>query len=855
MSKQIKRHMGVASMLLIAVCGNVARALPQNPNVVHGDAVFNFDVNDPTLNIVAADGTVIDWQSFNIDPGELVRFVQQNAQSRVLNRVTNGQQTSIFGDMLANGQVYLINTAGVLIGANSQIDTAGLVVSTLDVSNDDFRDGGSLAFRPVTHGINGNITTEGEINVENGALLLVAPTIKQNGRINVNNGQAVLVGSDSIVVMDANQPNLGVDLSAVSGSIINRGRIDVKNGLALLAGLTLEQRGAVIASAATLNEAGEVVLVGREALVLGEGSATSASGVGANANGGDVTLMTDEHLVLGDNALVRADAATRGEAGTIRINAKSLDLFSQLHARGGVGEDDGALVIAVDNANIIRNADRDTLAPAVIGESRLDAESFNEFGTVSVSTTNDINVLGSINQNDLNGGRNAGVLSLNAGRQVSVNAAIGGDDFQHNVALLGTQGVRINDTVTTQGTVSAISTNGAVVGQLDAVVSAARLNLLSDTGFSLSSGSQLVDIAGDNAGENALYQTGDVVLRGQVGQGDLLVSSSAGNVGVGELSVAGDVSLVANDGAITAAQANSELSAERATLYATQGIDVKTNINTLVAVNSGQGDIVIDEADDLTVEHVANNGGDVALTAAGNMVVNTIVNGAVIQHNNGSTGNQTFTATGGQVLLTVSGVAANSNPVIQVFDSNGAMVAQQAANVAGTTAQIELSLAQGNYTVQVVQQGPQGVAELGYVLSAAGRVADTTAGAVSLVTPENVLDLGETSPTGTTINIIAGAVELPDDAPSTVVGLGQASTNGDGVEIAINVSSEKDCNEMQSPVENAASVLATELGGDLAIGNDGGASDDSSDDASQGSNSDGGEGNGGSHANGLPSCS
>jgi hypothetical protein len=42
-------------------------------------------------------GTVINWQSFNIAPNELVKFIQQNASSAVLNRVVGAGGSELLG--------------------------------------------------------------------------------------------------------------------------------------------------------------------------------------------------------------------------------------------------------------------------------------------------------------------------------------------------------------------------------------------------------------------------------------------------------------------------------------------------------------------------------------------------------------------------------------------------------------------------------------------------------------------------------------------------------------------------------------------------------------------------------------
>lgn len=60
-------------------------ANPQLPQVVHGQVTMA--QAGKVLTVTNSPGAIINWQQFNIDRGELTRFVQQNAASQVLNRV------------------------------------------------------------------------------------------------------------------------------------------------------------------------------------------------------------------------------------------------------------------------------------------------------------------------------------------------------------------------------------------------------------------------------------------------------------------------------------------------------------------------------------------------------------------------------------------------------------------------------------------------------------------------------------------------------------------------------------------------------------------------------------------------
>ncbi len=117
-----------------------AQANPSGATVAHGNVSFN-QPNASTLNITNTPGAIVNWQQFGIAQGELTRFIQQSASSAILNRVTGQDPSQILGQLQSNGRVFLINPNGVIFGQNAVIDTAGMIASTLNLSDDNFLNG------------------------------------------------------------------------------------------------------------------------------------------------------------------------------------------------------------------------------------------------------------------------------------------------------------------------------------------------------------------------------------------------------------------------------------------------------------------------------------------------------------------------------------------------------------------------------------------------------------------------------------------------------------------------------------------------------------------------------------------
>src|SRR5687767_11552365 len=180
----------------VAACfaSELVLANPTAPSVVHGSAAFQQHGN--LLKITNSPNAVINWGSFSIGAGEITRFIQQSAASAVLNRVVGQDPSSILGALQSNGRVFLINPNGILFGANSQINVAGLVASSLAMSNSDFLSGNN---RFAAEGFAGAVSNHGAITTPSGGqVYLIAPDVTNTGIINTPQGETMLAAGHSV---------------------------------------------------------------------------------------------------------------------------------------------------------------------------------------------------------------------------------------------------------------------------------------------------------------------------------------------------------------------------------------------------------------------------------------------------------------------------------------------------------------------------------------------------------------------------------------------------------------------------------------------------------------------------------
>src|SRR5713226_9382951 len=81
--------------LLASRFASPARGNPQGMTVSSGTA--NATQHGSQLTIQASQNSVINWQSFNIQPGESTTFLQPSARSVVWNRIFDQNPTQIWG--------------------------------------------------------------------------------------------------------------------------------------------------------------------------------------------------------------------------------------------------------------------------------------------------------------------------------------------------------------------------------------------------------------------------------------------------------------------------------------------------------------------------------------------------------------------------------------------------------------------------------------------------------------------------------------------------------------------------------------------------------------------------------------
>ncbi|MFY4788168.1 GLUG motif-containing protein [Aliarcobacter butzleri] len=213
-------------LISLIVASNLYGA-PSGGTVVSGNATISQNANTTNIN-QSSNKAIINWQDFSIKSNETVNFNQPNVNSITLNRVIGNEKSIIDGALNANGQVWLINSNGVLFGKNAKVNTAGIVASTKDISNEDFNKG--------NYNFKGNstasIVNEGEIkSLANTHATFIANSVTNKGKIEVHKGTINLVGaSDVTLTLNENQ-NLSLKVNkGVLDALVDNQNLIVANG-------------------------------------------------------------------------------------------------------------------------------------------------------------------------------------------------------------------------------------------------------------------------------------------------------------------------------------------------------------------------------------------------------------------------------------------------------------------------------------------------------------------------------------------------------------------------------------------------------------------------------------------------
>ncbi|MBM3336084.1 MAG: filamentous hemagglutinin N-terminal domain-containing protein, partial [Betaproteobacteria bacterium] len=254
----------VASVSLQSVQAQTApanNALPTAPQVVAGSAAVSQSgtVTAPVMTVQQnTDRAIVNWNTFNVGREASVVFQQPAASSVILNRVLDSNPSQIFGNLQSNGQVFLLNPAGIFFGLGSSVDVGGLVATTHSMANKDFMAGN---YRFDRNGATGKVINDGSIEAKlGGYIALLAPEVQNSGVLLAKSGTIALASGET-VTMNVNPANSKVDLlvtpSTIESLIENKKIIKAPDGNVIVSAQAYNTM-----TSGVIRNSGEVVATG-----------------------------------------------------------------------------------------------------------------------------------------------------------------------------------------------------------------------------------------------------------------------------------------------------------------------------------------------------------------------------------------------------------------------------------------------------------------------------------------------------------------------------------------------------------------------------------------------------------------
>jgi fibronectin-binding autotransporter adhesin len=394
----------------------VALAGPTGETVVIGDVTFTRDGSN--VYITASDGSVIQYDSFNLSMDEIVTFFQPGSDARVYNQILSSMPSFIDGSIFANGIVYFVNPAGVIFGPSAVINVGGIYAAAASLSHADF-----IAGRDAFSNAQGAVVNSGSI--VGSRIHLLGNQVQNHGSLRADGGLVMMAagkdflisedGSGVMVHVDGRNAALGPSAGATTpgigsqAGVLNTGWVDASGGSAILAAgdlyaLGIHNLGTVTASggnvqvtandglvlndgmldASALGDAGSVIVRGptvvnrgevradsehgqagyaevtsqNYTLLLGD-SVVSAAGTSGNAQGGEVLIHSYEgYSELADESLLDVSGGDLGgDAGFVEFSGHWMNLYGTISLGAASGYDRGTLLIDPYDLDIVLDAD------------------------------------------------------------------------------------------------------------------------------------------------------------------------------------------------------------------------------------------------------------------------------------------------------------------------------------------------------------------------------------------------------------------------------------------------------------------------------------------------------------------
>ncbi len=375
-------------------------AQPITPAADNTGTVVNVDGNQFNIQggSLSADGHNLfhSFHKFGLDTNQIANFINSPNAVNILGRIIGGSPSVINGLIQITGgraNLYLINPAGIIFGANAQLNINGdfLATTATGIGFDDNSWFEALGNNEYTNLIGaptlfafdfaqpGAIINAGDLTVTTGnSITLLGGNVVNTGTVTAPEGTiniTAIPGSSKVKISQPGQL-LSIEIEPprdIQGKVLPIEILDLPNlltGAGLETGLSVNNDGevkltgnstnlpsesgtAIVSgnlNTSSNNSGGEILVFGdRVGIMDGNLNASGTNGGGRVLIGGDYKgqgkVPNADVIYIDPNSIIKADANLAGDGGRIIAwSEQTSRIYGSLSAKGGINSGDGGFV-------------------------------------------------------------------------------------------------------------------------------------------------------------------------------------------------------------------------------------------------------------------------------------------------------------------------------------------------------------------------------------------------------------------------------------------------------------------------------------------------------------------------------
>ncbi len=485
-----------------------AQLIPDNTLGSERSIVVPLDASNDLIEGGAQRGSNLfqSFSEFNVGEGRGVTFANPPGVENILNRVTGGNPSNIFGRLgvAGNANLFLINPAGIIFGPNAILDVSGSFTAT---TADGFQLGEGGFFSAT------NILGSSLLSVSPSALFFNQVAVQQTGNITVNSSFNNLSGDSNLTLLSTNNIFIENPLNLQAGT----GNIDLK----------ADVDGNLTGDFIVTNTANTIATNGRDITITGVNIILGDIDGASDTDTGDITLNASGNISTGNlssDLYSGLYGDNTGDGGAITLEADgditTGNLSSYTYSYDLNSGDGGAITLEADGDINTGNLDSRSYAGNNTGDG----------GAITLEADGDINTgnIDSLTFSYFSGSvaGNGGSINLTAEGDINTGGFV--DSRSTTTSGIATDGGAI--TLEAGGDINPSNIDSSSVSGIsnENTGNAGSISILSGNNINLTNGNVLAN--GQTAGNITLESSGNISLEGTTIQSINSGVGSGGNI-------------------------------------------------------------------------------------------------------------------------------------------------------------------------------------------------------------------------------------------------------------------------------------------------------------------------------------